>query len=55
MKTRFTPYDLGAVVANLQHCVGMRATQVYDISPKVYLFKLTRADEKARAAVGSRC
>jgi predicted ribosome quality control (RQC) complex YloA/Tae2 family protein len=40
-KNRFTAVDVRAVVSNLRAtCVGMRVANIYDLSPKTYMFKL---------------
>jgi predicted ribosome quality control (RQC) complex YloA/Tae2 family protein len=40
-KVRFTSLDTAAMVAELQGLVGMRITNIYDISPTTYLLKFT--------------
>lgn len=40
-KVRFTSLDVAAMVAELQGLVGMRITNIYDLSPTTYLLKLT--------------
>ena len=45
-KVRFTSLDTAAMVAELQCLVGLRISNIYDLSPTTYLFKLTRSEEK---------
>jgi len=42
-KVRFTSLDVAAIVAELQDLIGMRVSNIYDISPTTYLFKLTKS------------
>ncbi|CAG9863169.1 unnamed protein product [Phyllotreta striolata] len=53
MKTRFNTYDIVCVIAELQHLVGMRVNNIYDIDSKTYLIRLQRSEEKQVLLIGS--
>lgn len=44
VKTRMTGIDIGALVAEMRQCIGMRVANVYDVNAKTYLFKLALPD-----------
>jgi len=47
MKTRFTSLDIAASIASFRDSlIGLRVSNVYDINPKCYLFKLAKPDKK---------
>jgi predicted ribosome quality control (RQC) complex YloA/Tae2 family protein len=50
-KVRFTSLDIAAVVAELQDLIGMRVSNIYDVSPTTYLFKLTKSEQKSHLLV----
>lgn len=46
-KVRFTSLDIAAMVAELKSkLLGCRITNIYDLSPSTYLFKMSRGDDK---------
>lgn len=46
-KVRFTSLDIAAMIQELKDkLVGCRITNIYDISPSTYLFKMSRGDDK---------
>lgn len=45
-KGRFSSLDVRAMVLSLQHLVGYRVNNVYDINPKTYLLRLAKPDSK---------
>jgi predicted ribosome quality control (RQC) complex YloA/Tae2 family protein len=46
MKERMTSLDLRAEVGNLQQLVGMRVSNIYDLSPKCFILKFAGTDRK---------
>eukprot|EP00042_Codosiga_hollandica_P058711 m.889321 g.889321 ORF g.889321 m.889321 type:complete len:1153 (-) comp59941_c0_seq5:1399-4857(-) len=53
MKERFTSVDVQVIVAELQHLVGLRAANVYDMERRGYLVKLVQADRRALLLIHS--
>ena len=46
-KVRFTSLDVSAMVSYLkEHVVGHRVTNIYDVNPTTYLFKVASSDNK---------
>lgn len=43
---RFSSFDLAAVVASLQSCVGLRVANIYDLDRTTWLFKMAGGDKK---------
>jgi len=47
VKNRFTTIDVTAVVSNVRDkCLGMRASNIYDLNPKTYVIKLALNEKK---------
>ena len=50
-KVRFTSLDIAAVVAELQSLVGLRVSNIYDLAPTTYLFKIARSEQKCQLVI----
>jgi predicted ribosome quality control (RQC) complex YloA/Tae2 family protein len=46
MKERMTSLDLRAELGSLQALIGMRVSNIYDLSPKCFIFKFASSDGK---------
>jgi predicted ribosome quality control (RQC) complex YloA/Tae2 family protein len=47
VKSRFTTIDVSAAVTNIRaKCLGMRASNIYDLNPKSYVIKLALNEKK---------
>ena len=51
MKNRMSSVDIRAEVKELQHLVGLRLANIYDLSPKLFIFKLSRPDSKVHLLI----
>ncbi|GAM25895.1 hypothetical protein SAMD00019534_090700 [Acytostelium subglobosum LB1] len=53
-KTRFSSIDIRTTVCNLQRSViGLRLANIYDLSPRVFLLKLSKPDNKKTLIIES--
>lgn len=43
--------DIRAEVKELQHLVGLRLANIYDLTPKLFIFKLSKPDSKAHLLI----
>ena len=46
-KVRFTSLDIAAVVSELQLLVGLRVSNIYDLTPTTYLLKMAKTEQKS--------
>ena len=46
-KVRFTSLDIAAVVSELQLLVGLRVSNIYDLTPTTYLLKMAKSEQKS--------
>lgn len=47
MKSRMSSIDIRAEVSGLQSLVGLRLSNIYDLTPKLFILKLAKPDSKA--------
>lgn len=53
MKERMTSLDLRAEIGTLQFLVGMRVSNIYDLSPKCFIIKFAGSDRKVHLLLES--
>lgn len=53
MKERMTSLDLRAEMGSLQSLIGMRVSNIYDLSPKCFIFKFAGSDGKVHLLLES--
>ncbi|CAG9334530.1 unnamed protein product [Blepharisma stoltei] len=53
MKSRMSSLDIRAEVNNLQHLVGLRIANIYDLSQKLFIWKFSKPDHKVHLLLES--
>ena len=51
MKSRMSSVDIRAEVKELQHLVGLRIANIYDLTPKLFIIKLSKPDSKVHLLI----